>query len=84
MIGRLERNGLVQRMVDPTDARARRVMLTRQGRSARKKFLTHLGDGSAALGQLSTSQQAELRLLLNKTDELSGQPKRRRSAVERR
>lgn len=60
MVSRLERDGLVQRAVDPADARARVVRLTAKGRRVRERFTASVGDGSTAIAALSDDQRAAL------------------------
>jgi DNA-binding MarR family transcriptional regulator len=60
MVQRLERDGLLQRTVDPLDARARLVQLTPRGRKVRQRFLSIVGDGSAVIDALPDEQRAAL------------------------
>lgn len=60
MVQRLERDGLLQRTVDPLDARARLVQLTSRGRKVRQRFLSIVGDGSAVIDALPDEQRAAL------------------------
>jgi DNA-binding MarR family transcriptional regulator len=59
-VQRLERDGLVQRVVDPHDARARLVRLTSKGIRLRHRFMDLLGDGSGILGALPQQHRAAL------------------------
>jgi DNA-binding MarR family transcriptional regulator len=64
MIGRLERDGLVRRVVDPDDARARRVRLTAKGTRVREQFLALVGDGATVIDELPDEHRAALIALL--------------------
>lgn len=64
LVQRLERDGLAQREVDPTDARARRIRITAKGRRLRQKFQETVGDGSAALADMPTEQRAALAAMI--------------------
>ncbi len=50
-ISKLERLGYVERQGDPTDRRARRVMLTDKARAARPEFMRVLDRGSDILAE---------------------------------
>lgn len=64
MVQRLERDGLVVRVVDPDDARARLITLTPKGRRIRERYIDGIGDGVAVIDQLpSEHRQALVRLL---------------------
>ncbi len=65
MMQRLERDGLVVRIVDATDARARLVELTAKGRLLREQFLVHVGDGSEVIDALPDIQRSALVLLFS-------------------
>lgn len=67
MVRRLERDGFVERTVDPTDARARIVRLTAKGRRVRNHFVDSVGDGSGALDTLSPVERAALAGLFSPT-----------------
>jgi MarR family transcriptional regulator, organic hydroperoxide resistance regulator len=60
MVKRLERDGLVQRIVDPNDARARLVRLTSKGSRLRNRFLHLVGDGASVLDALPDEHRAAL------------------------
>jgi DNA-binding MarR family transcriptional regulator len=60
MVRRLERDGVVVRIIDPNDARARLVQLTPNGRQLRERFLERVGDGAAVIDALSDKQRAAL------------------------
>jgi DNA-binding MarR family transcriptional regulator len=60
MVQRLERDGLLQRTVDPADARARLVQPTAKGRRLRARFLASVGDGSSIIDELPAAQRAAL------------------------
>ncbi len=51
------------RVVDPHDARARRVELTAKGRRRRAQFLAKVGDGSQVINSLPDQDRAELAAL---------------------
>ena len=63
MMQRLERDGLVERVVDPKDSRARLVKLTAKGRRRRTQFMGRVGDGRAVLDDLPDDQRAALAAL---------------------
>ena len=65
LVQRLERDGLVQRDVDPHDARARRIRISAKGKRLRQRFLDSIGDGSSALEGLTTEQRAALSGLIS-------------------
>lgn len=60
MIGRLERDGFVQRVVDPHDARARLVQLSRKGSATRTKLATLLANATSVIDDLPPEQRAAL------------------------
>lgn len=60
LVQRLERDGLVQREVDPGDARARRIRITPKGKRLRQKFMDGVGDGRAAVQDLTVEQRTLL------------------------
>ncbi|MCU1365631.1 MAG: transcriptional regulator MarR family [Ilumatobacteraceae bacterium] len=64
LVQRLERDGLVQREVDPNDARARRIRISAKGKRSRQKFLELMGDGRAALDTLSADERAALAAMI--------------------
>jgi MarR family transcriptional regulator, organic hydroperoxide resistance regulator len=63
MMHRLERDGLVRRVIDPKDARARLVQLTPKGRRRRTAFLSKIGDGGDVLDALPDNQRTALAAL---------------------
>lgn len=63
MISRLERDGFVQRVVDPHDARARLVQLSRKGTAARTKLAALLAGATDVIDELPNEQRAELAAL---------------------
>lgn len=63
MIGRLERDGFVQRVVDPHDARARLVQLSRKGTATRARLATLLARATDVIDGLPAEQRAELAAL---------------------
>lgn len=65
MMQRLERDGLVQRVVDPSDARARLVELTPKGRRLRTQFLAKVGDGAEVLNAVPDDQREALAALFS-------------------
>lgn len=61
LLQRLERDGYVERTVDPEDARARLVSLTAQGREVRASFLDMVGSGGpGAVAQISPQTRKRL------------------------
>lgn len=64
LVQRLERDGLVQREIDPTDARARRIRISVKGKRLRQKFFDLVGDGSAAMDGMSTDQRTALAAMI--------------------
>jgi len=60
MITRLEREGFVQRVVDPADARARLVQLSPKGRRTRAKLVALVADATTVVEALPTEQRAAL------------------------
>ncbi len=65
LVQRLERDGLVQRDVDPTDARARRIRISAKGKRLRQKFQDTVGDGSAALADMPREQRLALAAMIS-------------------
>jgi MarR family transcriptional regulator, organic hydroperoxide resistance regulator len=63
VLDRLERQGLIERRLHPTDRRAKQIVLTSAGRNCRAKVLKHLGTQSP-LTRLTAAEQASLRDLL--------------------
>jgi DNA-binding MarR family transcriptional regulator len=70
LLDRMEAAGLVERRPDPTDRRANRLHLTRQGRAAlRKAFPAHLGLVGQCMGALSSAEQSSLASLLARIEQ---------------
>ena len=67
LVQRLERDGFVTRMVDPTDGRARIIRLTAKGRRARQRFVDMAGDGTDVVRALSDTQRAALAALFSQS-----------------
>ena len=66
-IDRLEAAGLVKRSADPTDGRATRVMLTRQGVKLIDEAVgAHVQNQAEVLAALDAKEQAQLSALLAK------------------
>ena len=64
---RMERDGLVERRVDPTDARISLFRLTRRAKSRLPQFFQQLDDGNAAaLADLDADERKQLLRLLTK------------------
>jgi DNA-binding MarR family transcriptional regulator len=64
---RLEAAGFLRREIDTADLRRHRLALTPNGRKAMSRGLVLLSDAfGTRLGRLTTAQQAELRILLEK------------------
>jgi DNA-binding MarR family transcriptional regulator len=63
MIGRLERDGFVQRVVDPHDARARLVQLSRKGATTRTRLAGLLAGASSVIDELPVEHRAALATL---------------------
>jgi DNA-binding MarR family transcriptional regulator len=69
LLDRMESAELVQRRPDPTDRRANRLYLTRQGRAALQfAFPTHLGVVQESMSMLSGSEQRTLAQLLSRIE----------------
>ena len=65
LVGRMEREGLVVRLIDPDDARATLVAITDAGRSLRDELHQSLHERMAdRLGKLSADDQATLALAM--------------------
>lgn len=64
LLQRMERDGLVERLPDPTDGRARLISLTGKGADHRSRFLELANAGERALGQLSDTARSEIRRAL--------------------
>ena len=60
MVKRLERSGHVQRVVDPTDRRARLVRLTARGRRSRARLQARLAGADRVIAELDDDQRAAL------------------------
>ena len=65
MVQRLERDGYVQRVIDPNDARARLVQLTTLGRRARTKLAALLDDTPTVIAAMPTDQRRALAALFS-------------------
>lgn len=65
IVDRLEARGIVSRVVDPNDRRVRRLVLTEEGHSLRRKVIDRVIDDSP-VAQLSRADQVALRDLLAK------------------
>lgn len=64
VIDRLEALGVVRRRPDPRDRRVKGVVLTERGQALRDAFWLRLVGAAGPLGQLSTSELAQLRAVL--------------------
>jgi DNA-binding MarR family transcriptional regulator len=65
IIDRLEERGLVSRTIDPSDRRVRRLVLTVEGESVRRKVFERALD-EAPIQSLTAAELAQLRDLLAK------------------
>jgi DNA-binding MarR family transcriptional regulator len=83
-VGRMEREGLVVRLIDPEDARATLVELTDAGRARRKELLESIHDRLAKLldtlsphdeATLGTAMRVALPLIEQLTREAAQQPR---------
>jgi DNA-binding MarR family transcriptional regulator len=83
-VGRMEREGLVVRLIDPEDARATLVELTDAGRAVRKELLESIHDRLAELldtlsphdeATLGTAMRVALPLIEQLTREAAQQPR---------
>jgi DNA-binding MarR family transcriptional regulator len=83
-VGRMEREGLVVRLIDPEDARATLVELTDAGRAVRKELLESIHDRLAELldtlsphdeATLGTAMRVALPLIEQLTCEAAQQPR---------
>jgi MarR family transcriptional regulator, organic hydroperoxide resistance regulator len=68
IVDRLEARGLVERTVDPSDRRVRRLVLTTQGAAVRRKLFDRAVD-QAPINSLSAAEMKALRDLLAKVAE---------------
>ena len=68
IVDRLEERGLVSRTIDPSDRRVRRLVLTAEGESVRRKLFER-ALGEAPIQSLTPSELAQLRDLLAKIAE---------------
>jgi DNA-binding MarR family transcriptional regulator len=66
IVDRLEERGLVQRTIDPTDRRVRRLVLTPEGEEVRAKLLEQAIAGAPPVTALSPAEQRSLCTLLGK------------------
>jgi DNA-binding MarR family transcriptional regulator len=69
IVDRLEERGLVQRTIDPTDRRVRRLVLTPEGEEVRAKLLEQAIAGAPPVTALSPAEQRSLCSLLGKIAE---------------
>lgn len=68
IVGRMERDGMVQRDADPSDGRARRVVLTAAGVAAREAFLGELAGMPDPFAALTDEQRGALTERLQQAD----------------
>jgi MarR family transcriptional regulator, organic hydroperoxide resistance regulator len=66
IVDRLERKGLVRRVSDPADRRAKRVELTPDGRKVRRRIEQRVMAARPSIAGLSKGEQRQLRDLLRK------------------
>jgi DNA-binding MarR family transcriptional regulator len=64
VVDRLEEMGSVRRQPQPTDRRAKRVVLTAEGQRLRQAFWERLTNKSGPLGRLNSRDLTNLRVLL--------------------
>ncbi|MDP2291963.1 MAG: MarR family winged helix-turn-helix transcriptional regulator [Actinomycetota bacterium] len=60
MVQRLERDGLVVRVIDPHDARARLVQLSPKGRRTRTRLAAMVSDAGSVIDDLPAEQRTAL------------------------
>ena len=65
MVQRLERDGYVQRVIDPNDARARLIQLTPLGRRARAKLAMLVDEAPTVIHDLPVDQRVALAALFS-------------------
>jgi DNA-binding MarR family transcriptional regulator len=65
MVQRLERDGYVQRVIDPNDARARLIQLTSLGRRARAKLAMLVDEAPTVIHDLPVDQRVALAALFS-------------------
>jgi DNA-binding MarR family transcriptional regulator len=66
IVDRLEERGLVERQIDPTDRRIRRIVLTAKGHTFQTKLWARMLEGAPPIEALSAAEQRTLRDLLAK------------------
>jgi DNA-binding MarR family transcriptional regulator len=66
IVDRLERKGLVRRVADPADRRAKRVELTPDGRKLRRRIEQRVMAARPSIAGLTKAEQRQLRDLLQK------------------
>jgi DNA-binding MarR family transcriptional regulator len=67
---RLERKGLVERELDPSDRRVKALALTAEGRRARQRVLDLMSEPPPPIAALSVSDQRALRDILRRAVEI--------------
>jgi len=68
MVDRLERRDFVERRTPPADRRVKLVVLTRTGRDIRRSVTDRLHEPPARFGDLTATDLARLRRMLDKLD----------------
>ena len=66
IVDRLERKGLVRRVADPVDRRAKRVELTPEGKALRRRIEQRVMAARPSIAGLTKIEQRQLRDLLQK------------------
>ena len=66
IVDRLERKGLVRRVADPVDRRAKRVELTPEGKTLRRRIEQRVMAARPSIAGLTKTEQRQLRDLLQK------------------
>lgn len=66
LVDRLEQRGLIERRVDPTDRRVKRIALTQEGERTREAMMERLYEPPEAMRRLTRAEQRQLRDLLRK------------------
>ena len=66
IVDRLERKGLVRRVADPVDRRAKRVELTPEGKALRRRIEQRVMAARPSIAGLTKTEQRQLRDLLQK------------------
>lgn len=69
LVTRLEKQGLVQRVADPDDARVHRVQLTADGQRLTRRMRSRFFQGSPSIAALSYADQRTLLTLLQRAIE---------------